>query len=169
MSFQIEPCAAGDHIAHGFIVSRGWGFELSPRFVNPKTHRNALAGDEIFLAHFSARRRTGLHLFDCCIRFDGWSSGKIDLLAGFETVADPVSVRSDSSSASLSLTRFFDSALVFTQPDPRSSPVKTLLASRSSSCCCRLACSCLHQAMNRSGADIGLAFLLDHSRYVLIM
>ena len=43
------------------------------------------------------------------------ASGKIDPLAGFETVADPVSVKSDSSSASFSLTRVLDLALVFTQ------------------------------------------------------
>ena len=71
---------------------------------------------------------------------------------GFETVADPVSVKRDSSSASLALARSIDSQVVSTQPDPRFSPVSTLSVCMSSSCCCMLVCSCLHQATKRPGA-----------------
>ena len=76
---------------------------------------------------------------------------------GFETVAEPVSVKRDSSSASLALTRSIDSAVMSTQPDPRFSPVSTLPVSMSSSCCSRLACSCLHQATKRPAADVAWA------------
>jgi len=57
-------------------------------------------------------------------------SGEIVSVTGFETMADPVSVRMDSSSASLASARFFDSMVVSTQPESRSSPVRALLASR---------------------------------------
>jgi hypothetical protein len=41
---------------------------------------------------------------------------------GFEIVADPVSVKRDSSSASLALARSIDWVVVSAQPDPRFSP-----------------------------------------------
>jgi hypothetical protein len=46
-------------------------------------------------------------------------------------------------------------AVVSIHPAPMSSPVRTLPACISSSCCSMLACSCLHQAMKRSGAAMG--------------
>src|SRR6185295_7389159 len=53
------------------------------------------------------------------------------------------------------LARFTDSPVVSTQPDPRFSPVNTLPLCINSSCCCMLACSCLHHATKRPGADVG--------------
>jgi hypothetical protein len=65
----------------------------------------------------------------------------------------PFSVKRDFSSASLALARFTDSSVVSTQPDPRFSPVSTLPLCINSSCCCRLACTCLHQATKRPGLE----------------
>jgi hypothetical protein len=45
---------------------------------------------------------------------------------GFEIVADPVSVKRDSSSVSLALARSIDWVVESAQPDPRFSPVSTL-------------------------------------------
>src|SRR6478752_6473476 len=70
------------------------------------------------------------------------------------TVAFPASVKRSFSSASRALARSIDSAVVSIQPAPMSSPVRTLPVSMSSSCYCMLACSCLHQAMKRPGADV---------------
>jgi hypothetical protein len=47
------------------------------------------------------------------------------------------------------LARSIESPVVSTHPDPPFSPVSTLPASIIWSCCCRLACSCLHQATKR--------------------
>jgi hypothetical protein len=78
--------------------------------------------------------------------------------SGLTTVAFPASVNRSFSSASRALARSIDSAVVSIHPAPMSSPVRTLPASISSSCCSRLACSCLHQAMKRSVADTMLPY-----------
>src|SRR6185503_5145704 len=85
--------------------------------------------------------------------------GRVSAMAGVEdkvmvSRSWPSLFRSDrdSSSASL-LARFTDSPVVSTQPDPRFSPVNTLPLCINSSCCCMLACSCLHQATKRPRAD----------------
>ena len=57
-----------------------------------------------------------------------------------------------------SLGTLYGVGVVSIQPAPMSSPVRTLPASISASCCSRLACSCLHQAMKRSVADMILKF-----------
>ena len=84
-------------------------------------------------------------------------------LYGFEIVADPFSVKSDFSSANWALARSIELPVVSTQPDPRFSPVSTLPANIISSCCCRLACSCLHQATKRPGAVDALLPLMRPS------
>ena len=83
-----------------------------------------------------------------------WRMRSVHHSYGFEIVADPFSVKRDSSSTSLALARFTDSSVVSTQPDPRFSHVSTLPLCISSSCCCMLACSCLHQATKRPRADV---------------
>jgi hypothetical protein len=83
-----------------------------------------------------------------------WRMRSVHHSYGFEIVADPFSVKRDSSSTSLALARFTDSSVVSTQPDPRFSPVSTLPLCINSSCCCMLACSCLHQATKRPRADV---------------
>ena len=86
--------------------------------------------------------------------------GPHDRTSGLETVAAPVSVRRDVSSASLARARSIDAGVVSVQSLPVSSPVRTLPFSISSSCCWILASSRLHLAMNRSGADmVAPAFL----------
>jgi hypothetical protein len=81
-------------------------------------------------------------------------SAKAYLSPGLDAVPDPASVKSCSSSASLSLMRLTDSSVVSTQPSPRSSPVRTFPDSKSSSCCCRLPRSCLLHAIKRPGAGM---------------
>jgi len=74
--------------------------------------------------------------------------------SGFTTVAVPASVKRSFSCARRALARSIDSSVVSTQPAPMSSPVRTLPDTISSSSCSMLACSCLHQATKRPGADV---------------
>lgn len=97
---------------------------------------------------------------------EGEEDGRPDVLnfhevcSGLETAAAPDSVNSAFRSASLALARCIEIAVVSIQPAPVSSPVRTSPFSMSSSCCSILASSCLHHAMNRSGADMAMpAFL----------
>ena len=80
---------------------------------------------------------------------------------GLTTVALPASVRRSFSSESRALARSIDSLVVSIQPAPISSPVRTLPACKSSSCCSMLACSCLHHAMKRSGAATSFSATAD--------
>ena len=73
------------------------------------------------------------------------------------TVAFPASVKRSLSSARRALARSIELLVVSIQPAPMSSPVRTLPAFKSSSCCSILACSCLHQAMKRSEAALVFA------------
>ena len=85
-------------------------------------------------------------------------------LYGFEIVADPFSVKSDSSSANRALARSIELPVVSTQPDPRFSPVSTLPANIISSCCCRLACpACTKQ---RNDQALSMHFSLSCDRAV---
>lgn len=95
--------------------------------------------------------------------------GKLDSLAGFETVAGPASVKSDSSSASLSLARLLDSMVVSTQPDPRSSPVRTLRASKQLELLLKAGLLLLAPSDESIRGRHGVGFPLDHVAYVMIM
>jgi hypothetical protein len=88
--------------------------------------------------------------------------------SGFTTVAFPASVKRSLSSARRALARSIESPVVSIQPVPISSPVRTLPACSSSSCCSMLACSCLHQAMKRSGAAMGSFDLPVHTGVVSV-
>ena len=88
--------------------------------------------------------------------------------SGFTTVVFPASVKRSLSSARRALARSIESPVVSIQPAPISSPVRTLPACSSSSCCSMLACSCLHQAMKRSGAAMGSFDLPVHTGVVSV-
>src|SRR4029079_4059050 len=56
LAFQIELCTPRDYIPYRLVVPRCWAFELPTGLIDPKAHGDALAGNKIFMAHFSSRR-----------------------------------------------------------------------------------------------------------------